>query len=103
MPNGCPISRAAASILHQESWSGSAGSPTPLTSKGREPTLTAMKLNRPLAVFDLETTGISPAEDRIVEVALVRLLPDGSRETRSWLVNPGCKIPAGATAVHGIR
>lgn len=62
-----------------------------------------MQLNRPLAVFDLETTGIHPAEDRIVEVALVRLLPDGGRETQSWLVNPGRPIPSGATAVHGIH
>jgi DNA polymerase-3 subunit epsilon len=61
-----------------------------------------MKLHRPLAVFDLETTGINPAEDRIVEVALVRLQPDGSRDTQSWLVNPGRPIPQGAIAVHGI-
>ena len=62
-----------------------------------------MKLNRPLAVFDLETTGTNAAEDRIVEVALVRLHPDGTRDTQSWLVNPGRPIPPGAIAVHGIQ
>jgi DNA polymerase-3 subunit epsilon len=62
-----------------------------------------MKLTRPLVVFDLETTGINPAEDRIVEAALVTLQPDGSRTTKSWLVNPGRPIPAGAIAVHGIH
>jgi DNA polymerase-3 subunit epsilon len=61
-----------------------------------------MNLTRPLAVFDLETTGTNPAEDRIVELALVKLQPDGSRSTRSWLVNPGRPIPQGAFAVHGI-
>ena len=61
-----------------------------------------MQLSRPLAVFDLETTGVNPAEDRVVELAVVLLKPDGARETRSWLVNPGCRIPPGATAVHGI-
>ncbi len=62
-----------------------------------------MNLTRPLAVFDLETTGTNPAEDRIVEVALVTLRPDGSRSTKSWLVNPGRPIPPDAVAVHGIR
>ncbi len=62
-----------------------------------------MKLNRPLAVFDLETTGVNPATDRIVEVAMVKLMPDGSRDSQSWLVNPGQPIPPGASKVHGIQ
>jgi len=66
-----------------------------------------LKLNRPLVVFDLETTGTNVAEDRIVEIALVVLEPAqrGSalgRSLRSWLVNPGRPIPPQATAVHGI-
>jgi len=62
-----------------------------------------MPLDRPLAVFDLETTGTTPHIDRIVEIAIVRILPDGRSETRSRRVNPGIPIPAAATAVHGIR
>lgn len=61
-----------------------------------------MKLVRPLVVFDLETTGPVPYFDRIVQMAFVKVLPDGS--TREWqtLVNPGRRIPASATEVHGI-
>lgn len=61
-----------------------------------------MNLTRALAVFDLETTGTNPADDRIVEIAVVTLHPDGSRTKRSWLVNPGRPIPPGAALVHGI-
>ena len=66
-----------------------------------------LQLSRPLACFDLETTGTNPAEDRIVELSVVLLEPGEPgqpprRSTRSWLVNPGRPIPAGATAVHGI-
>ena len=60
-------------------------------------------LERPLAVFDLETTGTIPHMDRIVEIGVVKILPDGGIETRSRRVNPGIPIPPGATAVHGIR
>jgi DNA polymerase-3 subunit epsilon len=62
-----------------------------------------LKLDRPLAFFDLETTGIDPGSDKIVEIAVLRIEPDGSRETRTRRINPGRPIPAGATAVHGIR
>ncbi|MBP9161368.1 MAG: 3'-5' exonuclease [Flavobacteriales bacterium] len=61
-----------------------------------------LQLERPLAVFDLETTGIKVGQDRIVQVAVVRILPDGSREKWQSLVNPEMPIPAEATAVHGI-
>ena len=59
-------------------------------------------LNRPLAVIDLETTGTDPKTDRIVEVAVVRIFPDGSRDDRCRRVNPGVPIPEAATAIHGI-
>jgi len=62
----------------------------------------SLSLTRPLVVFDLETTGVDTASDRIVEIGLVRLLPDGSRENHSWMINPGRPIPAGASAVHGL-
>lgn len=61
-----------------------------------------LKLERPLAVFDLETTGVRIGRDRIVQIGIVRLLPDGSRETYQTLINPGIPIPAEASAIHGI-
>ena len=61
-----------------------------------------LKLRRPLAVFDLETTGTNPSEDRIVEVAVLKLQPDGGYESYQQLVNPGLPIPAAATRVHCI-
>lgn len=59
-------------------------------------------LTRPLAFLDLETTGISPETDRIVEVAVVLLHPDGTSARWERLVHPGRAIPAEATAVHRI-
>lgn len=59
-------------------------------------------LDRPLAVFDIESTGISPRADRIVELAIVRLDVDGIRTTQSWFVKPGIPIPEEAIAIHGI-
>lgn len=61
-----------------------------------------MKLERPLVSFDLEVTGLDPTEHRIVEIAAIKLMPDGSSVEKVTLVNPGCKIPPDATAVHGI-
>jgi len=61
-----------------------------------------LKLERPLAVFDLETTGTRIGRDRIVQIGILRLAPDGARERYQSLVNPGMAIPAEATAVHGI-
>ncbi len=62
-----------------------------------------LRLDRPLIVFDLETTGVDPARDKIVEIATLKLLPDGTRDPRRRLVNPGRPIPPGATKVHGIQ
>ena len=59
-------------------------------------------LNRPLAVIDLETTGTDPKTDRIVEIGVVKIFPDGSRDDRCRRVNPGVPIPEAATAIHGI-
>ena len=56
----------------------------------------------PLAVFDLETAGPDRLTDRIVEVAALKISPDGGLETFETRVNPGVKIPREATAVHGI-
>ena len=64
--------------------------------------MSLLQLERPFVVFDLETTGVNPRFDRVVEFAGVKRLPDGSEESLRYLVNPGCPIPPGATAVHGI-
>jgi len=57
-----------------------------------------------LAALDLETTGINPLEDRIVQAALMFVEPDGTIGAKSWIdiVDPGVEIPAGASEVHGI-
>ena len=61
-----------------------------------------LKLDRPLVFFDLETTGIDVTKERIVEISLLKLFPDGSEKITTLLVNPGISIPAGASKVHGI-
>lgn len=62
-----------------------------------------LQLKRPIVFFDLETTGTNVTQDRIVEISMVKVLPgdkDPIKDTRR--VNPGIKIPAEATEVHGI-
>src|SRR6266404_1526727 len=62
----------------------------------------SLKLTRPLAILDLETTGTTPAIDRIVEVAILKIYPDGRRTKYHERVNPQVPIPPEATKVHGI-
>ncbi len=61
-----------------------------------------IKLNRPIAFIDLETTGINITADRIVEIAIVKVLPDGEKFVKRKLINPLMPIPPGATQTHGI-
>lgn len=61
-----------------------------------------LQLARPLVVFDIESTGISPRRDRIIELAAVKVLPDGSEDRKCWLLNPTVHIPEETTAIHGI-
>jgi DNA polymerase-3 subunit epsilon len=61
-----------------------------------------MKLARPLAFIDLETTGVSVENDRIVEIAVVKIAPSGDVTRFGSLVDPGRPIPEGASKVHGI-
>jgi DNA polymerase-3 subunit epsilon len=63
-----------------------------------------MKLNltRPLAIFDLETTGTNIGADRIVEICIIKIHPDGHEETMTRRLNPGIPIPPEVTAIHGI-
>ena len=57
---------------------------------------------RDYVVFDLETTGLSPVSDKIVEIAGVRVRDGNITEEFSSLVDPQCEIPESAIAVHGI-
>jgi DNA polymerase-3 subunit epsilon len=61
-----------------------------------------LQLSKPIAFIDLETTGISITNDRIIEIAIVKIATDGTRLVKRKLINPGMPIPAGSTAVHGI-
>ncbi len=61
-----------------------------------------LNLNRPICFFDLETTGTNVATDRIVEMAILKVYPNGNTESKSWLINPEMPIPPEVTAIHGI-
>lgn len=61
-----------------------------------------LKLDRPIAFIDVETTGLSPYSDRIVELSILKIHPDGAKEYKSHRVNPGIPIPASATQIHSI-
>jgi len=61
-----------------------------------------LQLTRPLVFIDLETTGINLATDRIIEVALVKIMPDESKTVKRKLINPQMPIPKGASDIHGI-
>src|SRR3989344_8418883 len=65
--------------------------------------MTNLKLTRPVAVIDVETTGTNVQEDRIVDICITKILPNGEKVTLSSLINPTIPIPAEATAVHGIK
>ena len=61
-----------------------------------------LKLKRPIIFFDLETTGVDTSLDRIVEISMVKIGVDGSKQVKTRRINPEMHIPAEATAVHGI-
>lgn len=61
-----------------------------------------LKLKKPLIFFDLETTGINIAKDRIVEISILKVFPNGNKESKTWLVNPEMEIPKEASDIHGI-
>ncbi len=62
-----------------------------------------LKLERPLAIFDIESTGTAPRADRIIELCVVRIHPNGARDTCSYRVNPEMPIPPESTQIHGIK
>lgn len=63
-----------------------------------------MKLNlkRPLAFFDLETTGVNVASDRILEISILKAMPDGTEDVKTMRINPGIPIPLESSLIHGI-
>ena len=64
--------------------------------------MAGLQLKRPLCFFDLETTGVSVSKDRIVEISILKVFPNGNKESKTWLVNPQMPIPKEASDIHGI-
>lgn len=62
----------------------------------------ALQLARPIVFIDLETTGVNLATDRIVEIAIIKILPDRSRAIKHKIVNPQMPIPKASSDIHGI-
>src|SRR6266487_5008469 len=62
----------------------------------------SLHLKKPLAVIDLETTGTHLGTDRIIEIAIVKLLPDGNQVLKRKIINPQMPIPKMVTELHGI-
>ena len=61
-----------------------------------------LNLTKPIVFFDLETTGINIATDKIVEISILKVFPNGNKESKTWLVNPEIEIPKEAADIHGI-
>lgn len=61
-----------------------------------------LKLKNPLVFFDLETTGINITHDRVIEISLLKVFPNGKEEMRTRRINPEMPIPPESTAIHGI-
>ncbi len=61
-----------------------------------------LNLTKPICFFDLETTGVNISKDRIVEISILKVFPNGNKESKTWLVNPEMPIPKEVTEIHGI-
>jgi len=61
-----------------------------------------LDISKPICFFDLETTGINISKDRIVEISILKVFPNGNKESKTWLVNPERPIPEEVAAIHGI-
>ena len=62
-----------------------------------------LNLKRPIVFFDLETTGVDPSRDRIVEISMIKVMPDGEEIVKTRRLNPEMPIPPEASAIHGIK
>lgn len=61
-----------------------------------------LKLQRPIACVDIETTGVNITKDRVIEIAIIKVQPDGTREVKVKRVNPEMPIPEDSSEIHGI-
>ncbi len=61
-----------------------------------------LHITKPIAFIDLETTGVNLGKDRIVEIAIVKILPDGNKSVKRKIINPQIPIPKNASDIHGI-
>ncbi|MDE5762525.1 MAG: 3'-5' exonuclease, partial [Bacteroidales bacterium] len=61
-----------------------------------------LNLTRPLCVFDLETTGLTIGRDRIVEIAVIKVMPDGSENRLHLYIDPEMEIPQESSDIHGL-
>ncbi len=61
-----------------------------------------LNLTKPICFFDLETTGVNISKDRIVEISILKVFPNGTEESKTWLVNPEMPIPKEVVEIHGI-
>jgi len=61
-----------------------------------------LQLKIPICFFDLESTGINISKDRIIEIAVIKIFPNGERAVKTNRINPGMPIPSSSTAIHGI-
>ncbi|NMH86390.1 3'-5' exonuclease [Flavivirga algicola] len=61
-----------------------------------------LNLTKPICFFDLETTGVNISKDRIVEISVLKVFPNGTEESKTWLVNPEITIPKEVVEIHGI-
>ncbi|MGI8951643.1 MAG: exonuclease domain-containing protein [Chitinophagaceae bacterium] len=61
-----------------------------------------LQLQRPLAIIDIEATGINIGADRIIEIAIIKIFPDGNRQVKRKLINPQMPVPPASYEIHGI-
>jgi len=61
-----------------------------------------LNLSKPICFFDLETTGVNISKDRIVEISILKVFPNGNKESKTWLVNPEIPIPKEVSLIHGV-
>ena len=105
-PSPWPSPPRGLGATEREAWVSAATVGHQLTSRPRHHLVMLhedLRLERPVVVFDTETTGVNPRFDRIVEIACVKVHTDGRRELWVRRLDPGVPIPPGASAVHGIR
>ncbi|WP_185859991.1 3'-5' exonuclease [Blattabacterium cuenoti] len=62
-----------------------------------------LRLYRPICFFDIEATGINIGKDRIIEISILKIFPNGNQEDKTWIIFPERPIPPQSTAIHGIK